>query len=161
MLGFATAVLGAFDAEPAREVDVAELAASWGRADPALLDRAVELGLLRRTADGGYEDPSPRLTSVGAELVALGVPPERALEAAGAGLAHATRIADGFVRLYLDTYWEPFEAAGWPEERWPELVALLDRLRPLAFEAALALFDRAIQAAVTAAINRHQDERPD
>ena len=65
----------------------------WGTADPALLDRALSLGLVRQLPDGRFEVPSPRLAKAGRELQRLGVPLERSLEITATVREHADRIA--------------------------------------------------------------------
>ena len=50
--------------------------------------------------------------------------------------------------------WRPFEEAGEPEERWPEVREALERLRPLAAESLLAVFGLAMTAAVEQALER-------
>ena len=123
-----------------------------GEDSAALLAAAVELGLLRPLGNGRYEERSPRLTQIGAQLAALGVPPERALEAAAEARRHVQEVAKAFVRLYVDHIWEPFEAAGHPAESWPDILGGLDRLRPLALDSVQALLRIALDEAATAAI---------
>ncbi len=41
-------------------------------------------------------------------------------------------VARAYMRLFVEAVWKPFEAAGRPEERWPEISEALERLRPLA-----------------------------
>jgi hypothetical protein len=49
-------------------------------------------------------------------------------------------VSREYVRLFLEHVWEPFEEAGEPEERWSEIRGTLDRLRPLATESLVAVF---------------------
>ena len=44
------------------------------------------------------------------------------------------------MRLFLEHVWAPFEEAGEPEERWGEMRETLDRLRPLATESLVSIF---------------------
>ena len=44
------------------------------------------------------------------------------------------------MRLFLEDVWKPFEEAGYPEERWPEVRASLDQLRPLSPQALVAVY---------------------
>jgi hypothetical protein len=62
------------DDEPVR-MGAAELIAEWGTADPALLQRSLELGVVRQLPDGRFELPSPRLARAARELVVFCVPP--------------------------------------------------------------------------------------
>src|SRR4051794_21278925 len=73
-LRFLRAVAEPYLEEQAEILTVGELAEPWGSNDPALLRRAVKLGLLRPLGDGSFEDVSPRLTRAGRELAELGVP---------------------------------------------------------------------------------------
>ena len=135
------------DEEPAT-MGVAELVAEWGTADPALLRRAVALGLVRELPDGRYRLPSPRLARAGRELLALGVPLERSLEILAGVREHADRIAEIYVDVFLETIWRPFERAGRPSEGWPAVQEALERLHPLASEALVAVFGMAMKDAV-------------
>jgi len=57
---------------------------------------------------------------------------------------HADGIAAEFVELFLDEFWRPFDEAGQPAERWPEVFDALERLRPLAVESLVAIFQIAM-----------------
>jgi DNA-binding transcriptional MerR regulator len=142
VLRFTHAVRTSFDDEQPRVVDVAELAERYGGpdADPALLQRAVELGLLRPLGDGRYEERSPALARAGAELARLGIGTAAALDVIDTLRAHADGVARAYVELFMEHVWGPFEAAGEPAERWPEVREALERLRPLAAESLVAVF---------------------
>lgn len=134
------------DEQPAT-VGIAELIAEWGTADPALLMKALSVGLVRQLPDGRFEVPSPRLAKAGRELLSFGVPLERQLEFTARVREHADRIAQLYVELFLQTVWLPFEQAGRPREGWPEVQEALDRLQPLASESLLAIFGMAMKDA--------------
>jgi hypothetical protein len=68
--------------------------------------------------------------------------------------AHADGVARAYVELFLDEVWRPFEAAGRPAERWPEVEQALERLRPLAAESLLALFGLVMADRVEEAVER-------
>jgi hypothetical protein len=70
---------------------------------------------------------------------------------------HADGVAKVFVRLFLEQVWKPFDAAGRPEERWPEVREALERLRPLASEALLSVFQIAMGDAVEHAFGREME----
>ena len=120
--------------------------------DPALVDRAVALGLLTPVEDGSggmlFEAGSPRLVRAGAELVAAGVPLGAALDHQLELAEDMARIARRMVRLFEVNVWEPFVAAGLPDERWPEVTAALERMRPTASAAVLSVLARAMEQAV-------------
>ncbi|MEY9854536.1 DNA-binding transcriptional MerR regulator [Catenulispora sp. GAS73] len=115
----------------------------------ALLESAVDLGLLRPLGNGRFEERSPQLTRIGAELMALGIPPASALKAAAEARTHVQAVAKGFVQLYMDQIWAPFETAGYPADQWPDILSGLDRLRPLALDSMLALMRMALDEAAT------------
>ncbi|MEY9934629.1 DNA-binding transcriptional MerR regulator [Catenulispora sp. GP43] len=129
--------------------DSTNTAASDPDRSTALLNSAVDLGLLRPLGNGRFEERSPQLTRIGAELMALGIPPDSALKAAAEARTHVQAVAKSFVQLYVDQIWAPFEAAGYPADRWPDIIGGLDRLRPLALDSMLALMRMALDEAAT------------
>ena len=105
----------AVEEEEPEIVDAAELARRFGDGDPALLERAVKLGLYRPLGDGRFEQRSPRLAHAGGELTRLGIPLEKTLVTTERLRRHAEGAARTFVDLFLETVWRPFEEAGRPE----------------------------------------------
>jgi DNA-binding transcriptional MerR regulator len=154
VLQFARAVRRPFGDEEPRPIDAAEMTRRWGVNDPELLRRAIELGVVRERDDGSLEEPSPRLGRVTAELAALGIPAEAALEVGAELKRHADEVARSYVELFLDQVWAPFERAGRPEERWPEIVEAIERLRPLAADSLLAFFELSMTDAVEKAFGK-------
>jgi DNA-binding transcriptional MerR regulator len=149
LLRFTRAAREPFADEAAEVVGIEELGRRYGapgRAD--LLARAIALGLLRPLGEGRFEDASPRLARAGAELAALGVAPDVTLDVVAELRQHADAIADEFVDLFLANVWRPFDAQGRPPERWPEVRETLERLRPLAGDAVMAVFGLAMSDAV-------------
>jgi DNA-binding transcriptional MerR regulator len=142
MVDFARAVRAPFEDETPEIFDEAELAAAWsvGEFDPKLLQRAEELGVLRRLPEGKIEILSPRLQRAGTALVELGVSPQAVIETAAELRRSSEDVARTFVELFVKEIWEPFEKAGRPEEDWPKVRQALDRMRPLASDALLAMF---------------------
>ncbi|MBA3747079.1 MAG: MerR family transcriptional regulator, partial [Solirubrobacterales bacterium] len=133
--------------EQPRKVNLLELAEEWGT-DMALLERALQVGLVRQREDGSFELTSPRLVEHGRELAKLGVPLARSLEVIAQVREQADRIAEVFVALFLDAVWTPFEQSGQPHERWPDVQEALERLHPLAAESVVAIFGLAMSDAV-------------
>jgi DNA-binding transcriptional MerR regulator len=154
VLEFARAVRRPFGDEEPRRIEPAEMTRRWGVNDPRLLRRAIELGVVRELEDGSLEEPSPRLGRVSAELAGLGIPAEAALDVGAKLREHSEAVAKAYVELFLDQVWEPFERAGRPEERWPEVREALERLRPLAAESLLAFFGLVMDEAVESAFGR-------
>jgi len=158
VLRFTAAVREPFELEEPREVGLDELAEAWGdRADPRILRRALDLGLLRELGEGRYEERSPRLSRAGLELTRLGVETETGLDVIAAARRHADGVAEAYVQLFLNEIWKPFVDAGRPQERWPEVREALERLRPLAAEVLLAVFGLAMTEATERAFGRELD----
>jgi hypothetical protein len=67
---------------------------------------------------------------------------------------HADGVAKAFVQLFLDEVWKPFDEAGQPPERWPEVFDALERLRPLAAESMLAVFQIVMTERVERALGK-------
>ena len=126
--------------------------------DPALVRKAEKIGLLRPLGDGRYEEMSPRIGAAAAELAELGVPAETALVVAEKLRRHADGVAKEFVKLFLKQVWEPFEEAGRPDEKWPEILDALERLRPLAGEALMGMFGLAMTDTVEEAFGRELEK---
>ena len=154
VLRFTRALRAPFEDEQPQVVTGEELAERWGVNDPAMLRRAEELGFIRTLGDNRFEELSPRLARVSAELAALGVPRQAALEVGTRLHRHAQGVARTFVELFLEQVWKPFDEAGRPEERWPEVREALERLRPLAAESLLAVFQLTMSEAVEKAFGR-------
>jgi DNA-binding transcriptional MerR regulator len=155
LLGFKRALMAPFEQEEPEFVERGELEQRWGGTlDRKLLAKAEKLGLMRPLGQGRYEVPSPTLYRAGEELLALGVAPETVLAVAQQVKRRSEAIARGFVELFLEAIWNPFVDAGRPEEDWPNVREALDRLRPLASDAVLASFQRAMTEAVEEAFGR-------
>jgi DNA-binding transcriptional MerR regulator len=154
VLRFTRAVREPFEEEEPEIVDAGELARRFGDASPELLERAVKIGLYRPLGDGRYEQRSPRLARAGGELARLGVPLEGTVAVAERMRRHAEGAARTFVELFLETVWRPFEEQGRPEDRWPEVLDALERLRPLAAESMMAMFQLVMTDQVEQAFGR-------
>jgi DNA-binding transcriptional MerR regulator len=152
VLNFSRALRAPFEDEQPEIVEAAELAERFGgdagQPNPDLLAEAERLGLLRPLGEGRFEVISPRLQRAGAELAALGVPPEKGLEVLAKLRRHSRGVAATFIELFLETIWEPFDRAGRPEDEWPRVNEALERLRPLASDALLAVFQMVMSDAV-------------
>ena len=154
VLRFTRALREPFAYESPEIVTIEELAERWGTNDPALIRKAERIGILRPLGDGRFEEMSPRIANAAAELAELGVPAETALVVADKLRRHADGVAKEFVKLFLKQVWEPFEQAGRPDDRWPEIQEALERLRPLAGEALMGMFGLSMTDAVETAFGR-------
>ena len=159
VLRFTRAVKAPFEDEQPQIVTAAELAERWdaGDAAPALRRKAEKLGILRPLPDGNFEELSPTLGRASAELAALGIPPEAALDVAGEIHKHASAVAKTFVELFIKQIWKPFEDQGRPEHDLPAVREALERLRPLASDALLAMFQLVMTEAVENRMGREVD----
>src|SRR5689334_10788573 len=128
-LRFTRALREPFEDEEPEIVTLAELAQGFGDAgDPSIVRKAVKLGILREIDDERFEQVSPRLARAGQELARLGVPPDTTLDVASRLRRHADGVARIFTDLFLENVWKPFDEAGRPPERWPEVLEALERL---------------------------------
>jgi hypothetical protein len=145
-----------FEDESPEIYEPAELAATWGgkEVDPDLIRRGEQLGALRALPDGRIEVISPRLQRAAAELAELGVGPDAAIATAEKLRRHAEGVARTFVDIFVEEIWEPFDRAGRPESEWPRIREALDRMRPLAAQGLLAVFQIAMAEAAEKASER-------
>ena len=153
---FTRALRMPFEDESPEIYEPAELAATWGgkEVDPELIRRGERLGALRALPDGRIEVISPRLQQAAAELAKLGVGPDAAIATAEKLRRHADGVARTFVDIFVEEIWEPFDRAGRPENEWPRIREALDRMRPLAAQGLLAVFQIAMAEAAEKASER-------
>jgi DNA-binding transcriptional MerR regulator len=157
VLRFTRAVKAPFEDEQPQIITPEELAERYGDAGdkaPELLRRAEKLGILRRLPDGNFEEFSPRLGRAASELSSLGVSSETALDVAREIRKHSDAVAKTFVELFVREVWKPFEDQGRPEHDLPKVREAVERLRPLASDALLAVFQLAMTDAVESRVGR-------
>jgi DNA-binding transcriptional MerR regulator len=157
---FVRAMRAPYGEEEPEVITAEELTARWGTDDGKLLERALELGIMRPLGNGRYEEVSPRLARVSAELAELGVSARQALEVAGSLRRHSDRVARAYMKLFIEAVWKPFEDEGRPEERWTEVSEALERLRPLAVESLVAVFGLAMDDATERTFGRQLERLP-
>lgn len=126
----------------------AELEQRVGPFDPDLMRRAIELDLIRPAGAETWEIVSTRLLEAGADLLEMGIPLEAALEVVTELKEHTAAAARTFVRLFVAHVWEPFDAKGRPADQWEFVGRALERLRPIATQALLAVFAQSMEATV-------------
>lgn len=153
-LRFLRAVHEPYADERPEVVTLDELSDRWRTTDARHLRRAIKLGFLRPLGGGKYEDLSPRLGRAAEQLADLGVPTSTQLEVAAKLREHADGVARAYVRLFVEWIWKPFQEAGAPEDRWPEVLDALQRLRPLASESLQSVFAVAMADATEDALGR-------
>jgi DNA-binding transcriptional MerR regulator len=156
VLRFTRTMKAPFEDEQPQIVSAEELAQRWeaGDAAPSLLRKAEKLGILRALPDGNFEELSPRLGQASGELARLGIPAETALDVAAQLRRHSEGVAKTFVELFVEQVWKPFEDQGSPEHDLPAVRDALERLRPLASDALLAMFQLVMTEAVEERMGR-------
>ena len=139
-VGLRQAVTAPLAAETPEVLTREELTERFGTDDDKLLAKAQKLGFLIALGEERFEAPSPALLRAAEDVLGRGIPLSAALAAIEKLSRNSKASARAFVRLFLDELWKPFDEAGRPEERWPEITEAIEQLRPLASEALNATF---------------------
>ena len=154
LLRFRRTITAPVDAELPQIVTLGELADRF-RIDRAtaedVLARAHALGLLVPVGGDRFEVPAPELLAAAEEAVRRGIPLQAAIAVIEELDRHSDEVARGFVQLFLQEVWQPFQRADMPQSRWAEVEEATERLRPLASEAVLAIFERRLSGQIEAA----------
>jgi DNA-binding transcriptional MerR regulator len=142
LFDFTRALRLPFEDETPEIIEKDELAEVWGvdKLDRKLIKRAEGIGILRALPDGRIEVISPRLRQAAAELADFGVSAEEAIATAERLRRHAEGAALTLIDLFVKGIWGPFDRAGRPEKDWPMMREALERMRPFASGALLAVF---------------------
>ena len=149
-----------FETEQPQVFTLEELAERFGgQVDPAILKQAEEFGTLVPLGEDRWEAPAPSLIEIAAEVAAQGVPLEHALAVGRKVNERCEAIARDFVRLYLEDLWKPFADAGYPAERWDQIVGSIERLRPLSSKAVLASYQLTMSREVESAFGKELRRR--
>jgi DNA-binding transcriptional MerR regulator len=163
MLGFRRALMAPWeDEEPefaTAEELVKRLALDPDAPNPKLLHRAIKAGFLVDLGEGRYEVPSPTLFNAAEELRAIGITADTAMSVLEEIDRSSRSIARTFVKLFLDEVWRPFADAGHPETEWPTVQSAIERVRPLATDAVMAVFRHTMTAAVEQRFGQELVER--
>ena len=148
ILEFTRAVAAPFTDEKPEVVDGTELVERWG--DQLTLSSS---SARRNSASSGRLETATRspvrLQRASEEIARLGVPLGTALDVIAVVKRHAAAVSRQYVRRG-----EPFEEAGEPEERWGEMRETLDRLRPLATESLVSIFQIVMTSEVERTLER-------
>jgi DNA-binding transcriptional MerR regulator len=120
---------------------------------PDVLAKAEELGVLLPVADGRYEVPSPSLLAVAEEAVQRGISIRSALAVLEEIERHCDSVSRSLVKVFLSEVWKPFAQADMPDDRWPEVERAIERLRPIASEALMAIFQRQLSSTIEGAFS--------
>jgi DNA-binding transcriptional MerR regulator len=147
VLGFARTLLAPYESETPEVIEEDELIERFGQND-RLRDKAIKLGLLVPLGEGRFEVPSPALLRAGDLLAELGIEPARSLQILESISRSTDSIAEQFVKLFLERFWDE------PNPELAEVQQALDRLRPLATEAVVALFHQRMSRRTEKAFSR-------
>ena len=123
-----------------------------GEAGSKLLAKAEKRSLLTPLGEDLYEVTIPSLLDAAEEAHRLGIDVTHTVEALADLERHSTAVARRFVKLFLEDVWKPFADAGMPEDEWPGIAEAMERTRPLAANALLAVFRRAMAREVDATL---------
>jgi hypothetical protein len=74
-------------------------------------------------------------------MTSLNVDARRALKLVEQLRRQAEGVAKLYLELYLEAVWKPFADAGQPDDQWPAVQTALERLRGIAEEALLGMFN--------------------
>ena len=164
MLGFKRALMAPWENEEPEFITAEELAMRLDLADapnPELLERAINAGFLVDLGEGRFEIPSPTLFRAAEELRALGIEPGTAVAVLEEIERGSRSIARAFVKLFVEEVWRPFTTSGKAESEWPAVRSAIERLRPLATDALMAVFRRTMTEAVEQRFGEELERRSD
>ena len=154
LLDLAHIVTTPFETEEPQVVTRDELRERFGDVSPRILSKAERVGALVPLGKGRYEVPSPSLLDAAEEVMRRGVPLREALSVVEDVQRSCEAVARRFVRLFLDDVWKPFERAGQPEAEWDRVVESIERLRPIASQVVLAVFQQTMTREVEESFGR-------
>jgi DNA-binding transcriptional MerR regulator len=118
-----------------------------------ILAKAITIGVLIPVGGDAYEVPNPSLLAVGDEAVRSRIPLRAALAVIEDVQAHCDSASRSFVRLFLREVWKPFAKEDMPPERWPEIEAAAERLRPAASAALVTIFHQRLGSEIERALS--------
>lgn len=154
LLRFKQALSDAAGSERAETITLRELAQRFrvGAQDaPEVLAQAQKLGVIVPVSRDRFEVPSPSLLAVAEEVVQRGITLGSALGVLEEIERHSDSVSRSFVQVFLREVWKPFQQADMPPERWPEVEAAVARLRPIATEALMAIFQQRLSTHIEGA----------
>lgn len=160
LLGLQTTLTRSWVGEQ-RTVDLAELTeiAPQLVANPAMVERAIELQVLAR--DGArFRLLNEPLLQAGRELVDLGLPLSDVFDTLVLLRGVIGALADSFVDLFIRHLWGSVQAQTASGKAAPELIANLDRLRPLANQVVGAVLAQSMDRAISQAVSGHGEPTP-
>lgn len=158
-VGLRQAVTSPFSSEAPEVLTREELAERFGGDDERTLAKAQKLGVLVPLGDDRYEAPSPTILEAAELVLQRGVSLPAALATIEKVSRSSQSVARTFVKLFLEEVWKPFDEAGRPDERWPEIIEAIEQLRPLAVETLNAAFRLTLTAEIEKAFGEVLEQR--
>lgn len=165
LLRFKQALSSAAPPEASETITLRELSRRFrvsAQDAPEVLARAVDLGVIVPAGEDRYEVPSPSLLAVAEEVVGRGISLASALRVVEEIERHSDSVSQSFVDVFLREVWKPFQQADMPPERWPEVEQAVQRLRPIASQALMTIFQQRLSTQIEDAfreITRRLSER--
>ncbi|MEA2425584.1 MAG: hypothetical protein QOH13_1994 [Thermoleophilaceae bacterium] len=163
MLGFKRALMAPWEDESPEFITAEDLTRRLvldpAAPNPKLLSRAIKAGFLVDLGEGRFEVPSPTLLNAAEELRAIGISIETAIGVLEEIDRSSRSISRTFAKLFLDEVWRPFADAGHPESDWPTVQSAIERVRPLATDAVMAVFRHTMTEAVEQRFGQELEQR--
>lgn len=155
MLSVIRNLVAPWSAEPVALFDPDDVVALLG---PEVTDEQIaalsELGEAEITPEGQVSISAPGLLAAAAEGVSAGLPLDGIIGAGRLVMESAHLVAANFVGLFRDSVWRDFVDAGMPEDEWQRITSVHLRLQPLAVQAFLSAFQRAMTQEVSEALGQ-------
>jgi hypothetical protein len=143
---------------PFREGDVPPVdLGEWKLGDDRVLNRAIELGIVRERDGGGHEFTTGRIAAVAAALRDFGLEIDQILDVATEIRTAMGQIAERFERIWLDHVWAPIAAGNPSTSELARFQATAERVPSLALDTVVAFFTVAMENQIEGGIARELD----
>lgn len=116
----------------------------------------VDLGLVTSLENDTFQVEAPSMMRAGQQLISLGLQFDIVMRTQAEFSRQAAAMARSCVTLFKKEIWDPFDVAGRPEGGWPQVPTALDRALPIASQAVLVTFRRALALAIIETIEEEQ-----
>lgn len=154
-LSFKRSIGASFETEEPQAFTQEELNKRFPSENPEeTMKRAIDAGALIPVGDGRFEARTPSLLDAAEGVVQQGVPLEHAVAVIAKVQDRCKSVAREFVKLFMEDVWKPFEEAGYPEDRWPEVRSSIEQLRPLSSKALMAVYQMTMSDEVDSAFGK-------
>ena len=154
-LSFKRTLGASFETEEPQQFTREELAERFPSEKPEeTLKRAIDAGMLIPVGDERYEARTPSLLDAAEGVIQQGVPLAHALAVIAKVQDRCKSVAREFVKLFMEDVWKPFEEAGYPGDRWPEVRNSIEQLRPLSTQALIAVYQMTMSDQVDSAFGK-------